>query len=200
MTNETFKATIVAQGNLGTAFVYDFGFVDLAGGSFHFDMGICAGDFQTMMQTAWTDILPDDVAIIRYRFACVGGTSVGEVGFVDVSPPVTGGLASTNQLPAELCISMKRNTGHVSRRDRGRVFFGPLAKDFQEEINPDLVTVTADLTTASQLLKADLTTQGHVLKPVILASDGTYSGRIVINTAIAQVFVQRKSRRFRVGV
>lgn len=200
MTGENFRATIIMQGNLGTAFVNDFGFTDNAGGSFHFDMGTAAGDFETMIQAAWLAILPDDVSIVKYRFACVHGPSLGEIGFVELNPPQPGLLTSSDQLPAEICISFKRNTGHASRRDRGRVFFGPVNGEFHQEPNPDLVTVTPALTTASGMLINPLTTQGHLLQPVILAADGTYSGRLVVNRSIAPVFVQRKSRRFRVGI
>jgi hypothetical protein len=198
---ETFKATIIAQHNDGTAIINDFGYVDLAGSSAHIDTGTAAGAFQTLVQAVFVAAMVADVSIFRYRFACVGGTHKGEIGFVDVS----GGIAGANtsgELPKEMCISMKRQTGYASKRDRGRIFFGPVALDYWAgpTIAPDKVNAgVAEIVAVSNLLKANLTVSAVVLSPVILAGDGTYSGKVINRVSIPSELVHRKSRRVRVG-
>jgi hypothetical protein len=194
---ETFKATVITEGNAGTAFVFDFGFVDVTSGSAHIDCGIAAGNFQTMVQATMAAALPSEQIFRKYRFACVGGAHVGEIGYVVVDPPVLGGQEG-DVLPAECAISMKRNTGFSSRRDRGRIFFGAVVTSYRTGDNTDEITHTAStLVAVRDLLKATLTTQSRSLKPVILSAAGTYSGRQVINVEVAKVLVHRKSRRWK---
>lgn len=198
---ETFKASAILQGSLGTAVVFDFGYVDLDSGTGHIDTNLAAGDFQTLVQSKMAAVLPEGVTFKRYRFACVGSTShKGEVGYVEVDPPVTGTLGNEGVLPMEMCISLKRSTGYSSRRDRGRVFFGPVCIDFRDPNNVDFVAPTNNLNLVRDLLKTNLVTNTRTLRPVILAADGTYSGRTISRVAIGQTFVHRKTRRFRVGV
>lgn len=199
---ETFRFSMIGQGNAGTAIVFDFGFVDLTSGTGHVDTGIAAGDFQTLVQAKIVACLPTEYTVKRYRCACVGGTHKGEIGYVEVDPPVAGGVDGDYILPAEMAISLKRSTGYSSRKDRGRVFFGPVCSQFHDAAtNIDFVVQDdANLNAVRDLLKTNLTTQTRVLHPVILAADGTYSGRTVCNVSIGQVFVHRKTRRFRVGV
>jgi len=135
---------------------------------------------------------------MRYRFACVGGPNVGDVGFVEVAPGTTGTITGVDVFPGEICISMKRNTGHVERTDRGRVFFGPVAETFRLAGTTDTVdTANTDLITFSNLLKSNLTVSGTTLKPAIVSSAGGYSGNLVINTSIGRIFTHRRSRRIR---
>jgi hypothetical protein len=196
---ETFKASIIANLADGTAIVNDYGYTDDSSGTTHIDCGTGAGAFQTLVQATYIAALPSNWKTVRYRFACVGGTHKGELGFVEDATH-QGALDSDNQLPAELCISMKRNTGHSSRRDRGRVFFGPVATDFiNVDADWDKVPANPLLTAVANLGKAALTVGGVTLHPVILAADGTYSGRVVINVSIGPTFVHRRSRRIRVG-
>lgn len=198
---ETFKATVISTTNNGNAIVFDWGYVDLSSGSGHIDTGIAAGDFQTLVQAKLLAALPEGVTIRKYRFACVGGTHNGEIGYVETSGGgYEGSVDNSNMLPLEMAISMKRSTGYASRRDRGRIFFGPVASEFRSTENSDQTVITTELTNVLNLLKADLTTQSRTLRPVILASDGTYSGRIIIKVAQGLVFVHRKSRRFREAI
>jgi len=195
---ETFRATVVMEGNTGQAVVYDFGYADVSG-SVHIDCGTAAGNFQTLVQAAILLVSVDTITPIRYRFACVGGTHVGEVGFVEVTSGVTGALASSDMLPLEICISLKRNTGHSSRRDRGRVFFGPVSASLRDAGNSDKVDRTnTDLQALRDKLKATLTVGGATLQPVILAANGSYSGRTIVNVSIGEIFTHHKSRRLRV--
>jgi len=197
---EHFKATIICQTNLETAIVFDFGYADVTAGAGHVDTGIAAGDFQTLVQAKLAALLPTPVAIMKYRFACVLGTHIGEIGFVEGDPIIVGLNEPDYILPSEVCISVKRNTGYASRRDRGRVFFGPVGSNLRDPDNTDKVKTTdADLVNFRNLLKTNLVTQTRTLEPVILAADGTHSGHKIVNVAIAEVFVHRKSRRLRVG-
>lgn len=201
MTGETFKATIIAVLDDGTSIVNDYGYTDVGPSSTHIDTGTAAGNFQTLVQATYVAALPTNWAVYRYRFACVGGTHVGEIGFVDVSPKLHGALDPTNQLPAEMAISMKRQTGYATRRDRGRIFFGPVAVNFQQTSeNWDQPADDSLLHAVRDLGKATLTTSTVVLKPVILAANGTYNGRQVIKASIGPTYVHRKSRRLRYAV
>lgn len=203
-TNEqTFKASILCQDETnGTAYTFDFGYRENSGTAPHIDTGTAAGNFQTLVQASFLAIMPERVHIRRYRFATVYGPFKGEIGFVEADEE--GGITpSGHLLPQEVAISFKRSTGYSSRRDRGRIFFGPVDPgNFQQaEPNGDLVeNADSRLVTVSNLLKNTLTTQGSTLDPVILAADGTHTGRIVIKTSINPVFVHRKTRRLRVGV
>lgn len=198
--NETFRASVIMEGNLGTAVVYDFGYVDNSGGGTHIDTGTAAGDFQTLVQATLVAALPTHITFKKYRFACVGGTHLGEIGYVDVPPDTVTGSDESDVLPMEICISLKRATGYASRRDRGRVFFGPCIRGFQSADNVDKVVPSPYLEAVRDLLKANLVTQTVTLKPVILAGNGTYNGRLITKVAIGEVFTHRKSRRWRVGV
>jgi hypothetical protein len=199
--NETFRATVIMVGNAGTAFVFDYGYQDQNIGSTHLDMGTAAGDFQSLVQATLAVCLPAEVSFVRYRFACVGGTHVGEIGYVEVTPPVAGSIAPGVPLPGEIAISMKRSTGYSSRKDRGRVFFGPVDESLRSGTNPDECDVTnVDLIAINALGISALTTAGVLLKPVLLAGNGTTNGHVLVNKAIASVFVHHKSRRFRTGI
>jgi len=200
-TGETFRATIICSAqSTGTAFVFDFGFVDLSSGSAHLDTGTAAGNFQTMIQASLVALLPTDIFIRRYRFACVSGTHIGEIGYVEVTSPVHGAL-DEEVLPPEMCISLKRSTGHSSRRDRGRVFFGPCVASLRNGDAGDSVdTSNTALGVLADKLKTDVVTAGTTLKPVILSAAGGYSGRVINQVGIGPVFVHHKSRRTRVGV
>lgn len=196
---ETFKATIIGELDDGTAIVNDYGYVDDSSGTVHIDCGTAAGAFQTLIQAAYVAALPNNWHTVRYRFACVGGTHKGELGFVEDSTTV-GALETDDQLPAEMCISLKRNTGHSSRRDRGRIFFGPVASFFVSGSTPWDKPIPGPLLTAVMNLgKATLTVSSVALHPVILAANGSYSGRIIVNVGIGETYVHRKSRRLRVG-
>ncbi len=198
-TGETFRATVIGQLTFGGAVVYDYGYVDLASGSTHLDMGIAAGNFQTLVQAKLAAASTSALSFVRYRFACVSGTHIGEIGYVEVASPVSGASAS-NINPLEIAISMKRSTGHSSRRDRGRVFWGPVPTEFNLGDNPDLPdTSNAALQDIMNLGKADLVTGGVTLKPVILSADGSYSGRVIVQVSMGKVYVHHKSRRTGIG-
>lgn len=199
---ENFKASVLMSISTGAAFVFDFGFTDNASGTTHVDTGTAAGDFQTLVQAKLQAVLPDGVRFDRYRFACVAGSHAGEIGYVDVSPPVYGLADSTNALPCEIAISLKRSTGYASRHDRGRVFLGPVPAALRDTSNTDKVLLSdSSLQQARDLLKADLVTQTRTLKPVILAKDGSYfMGRVVTKVSIGEIFVHQRSRRIRQGI
>jgi len=200
-TGETFKASIIAQHADGTAIINDFGYVDLAGSSAHIDTGIAAGNFQTLVQAKFLLAMDSNVRIYRYRFACVGGTHKGEIGYVDVAGGIAGALGS-GTLPKEMAISMKRQTGHASKSDRGRIFFGPVSTDFWLGPVSDVDLCDPGITplvNVADLLKATLTTGAVTLSPVILNAAGTYSGNIINHVSIPSELVHRKSRRVRVG-
>lgn len=195
---ETFRATLIGESNQGTAFVFDFGYVDLGSGGGHIDCGIGAGVFQALVQDVMAECLPEAFAFRKYRFACLAGAHAGEVGYVTVDPIVHGNEIG-DVLPAEIAISLKRNTGHTSRRDRGRIFFGPVLRGIRtDDNNTDLVDRNNNaLKAVRDLLKENITVEGRVLRPVVLSAAGTYSGRTIVNVDIGDVFVHRKSRRFR---
>ena len=46
-----------------------------------------------------------------------GGTSIG------ISPPVAGGLTSSGNLPGNVCLAIKKNTGGLGRSHRGRTYW-----------------------------------------------------------------------------
>lgn len=203
-TNEqTFKASILCQDQTnGTAYTFDFGYRENSGTAPHIDTGTAAGNFQTLVQAPFLAIIPERVNIVRYRFATVYGPYKGEIGFVEANQAGLLSIAG-HLMPQEIAICLKRATGYASRRDRGRIFFGPVdpATFQQSEPNGDeVVTTVTDLVTVANLLKSNLTTGGHTLEPVILAADGTHAGRTVIKVSIAPVFAHRKTRRLRVGV
>lgn len=199
-TGENFKASVIAQLDDGTGVVFDFGYTDNVSGSVHLDMGIAAGNFQTLVQNTLALALPTDYSIVRIRFACVQGVHLGEIGYVEVSPPVAGSLSAVNRYPNEMAISVKRSTGFASRRDRGRIFLGPVSAELADNANVNKVIASnALLINVANLLKSNLTTGGVTLKPVILSSAGTYSGNIVNRVSVAAVLVHHKSRRPRVG-
>lgn len=199
-TGENFKASVIGELDDGTAIVFDFGYTDNVSGSVHLDTATAAGNFQTLVQAVMANALPDDFHFRRYRFACVAGTHVGEVGYVEVAGDVPGAMSAVNRYPNELAVAVKRNTGYSSRRDRGRIFFGPVSTGLADNANVNKVIPDgANITAVANLLKANLTTGGVVLKPVILSSAGTYSGHVVINVGVAAVLVHHKSRRPRTG-
>lgn len=196
---ETFKASVIAQVTDGTAIVMDFGYAD-TDGNVHIDTNQAAGDFQTLVQALLLAALPDDTTIKKYRFACVKGTHKGEIGYVE-GVNMAGEVSAVNRQPTEICISMKRSTGYASRRDRGRIFFGPVANVFTDNANVSKVAVTSNiLTDALELLRANLVTQAAGLLPVILAADGSYiANHFVTRVSLGEVFTHHKSRRPRVG-
>ena len=195
---ETFKASVIGELADGTGVVFDFGYVDNNPSSVHLDTGTMAGDFQTLVQAIMATSLPDDYTFKRYRVACVSGAHAGEIGYVEVSPPVLGQASAVNRMANELCVSIKRATGHASRRDRGRIFFGPIPLGAMDNANVNKIVPTF-YSDVAELLKANLTTSATVLKPVILNSAGAYSGNLVNRVGIADVIVHRKSRRPRQG-
>lgn len=199
-TYQTFKASVIGFLTAGTRIVFDYGFYDDSGSSPHIDTGTAAGDFQTLVQATLAAALPTEFTFDKYRFACTFGTFMGEIGYVVVDPPVAGTLTGGSILPAEIAISMKRNTGLASRSDRGRVFFGPVHSNYQNTTNGDLVEPDATLTAVADLGKATLTTGSTVLKPGLIKSDGSSLLHQIINTSFGPVFTHRKSRRFRIGV
>lgn len=194
---DVFRATVMLDGNLGTAVNFDFGYIDNNSGSTVIDTGTAAGAFQTLVQATLAAALPETVIFKRYRFACVVGPNVGQIGYVDVDPPVTGGITSGVVLPAEIAISMKRRTGYASRHDRGRVFFGPVHQQYQSSANIDEVQMDSTLTDIANLLKTNLTVSTRVLKPVILRADKLTPQHIINNVSVGEIFVHHKSRRFR---
>lgn len=197
---ETFKATVIGQLDGGTAIVFDFGYVDLTSGTGQVDTVTACGDFQTLVQDKLANVLPEGFTFMKYRFACVGGTHKGQIGYLPVSPPVVGNCTTEGSLPAEIAISLQRSTGWSSRKDRGRIFLGPVSPELFSGTHTDKPNRTySALLQARDLLKANLTTQTRVLHPVILAADGTYTGRTVVNVNIGEVYVHRKSRRARIG-
>lgn len=198
-TGETFKGSMINELADGTAVVFDFGFVQLGGSANdHIDTGLGAGALQSLVQDTFVAALPDDLTVKRYRFACVSGAHLGEIGYVEVDPPVTGQLSAVNRYPNELCASLKRTTGYASRRDRGRIFFGPLATTTIDNANINRVDVSAFAAVHAKL-KSNMQVSGITLSPVILAANGTYSGRLIINTSCAPVIVHRRTRRPRTG-
>lgn len=202
MQNETFRGTVIGSTGSGVnAILFDFGFRDNTGGSVHIDTGTAAGDFQTLVQSVLAAVLPSTYTFVRYRFACVGGDHVGEIGFVEVSPPVNGDNSVFDYiLPNEIAISLKRATGYSSRHDRGRVFLGPVGSYLASASSNKPDAANTDLIAAANLVKAVLTTGGVALTPVILSSAGTTNGRTIIHASIGQVYVHRRSRRPRVLV
>lgn len=199
-TGETFKCSVIGELDDLTAVVFDFGYVQLGGSANdHIDTGTGAGAFQTLVEATMAAALPDDFNFVKYRFACVGGAHLGEIGHSFPANPLEGDLVSANRSPNELCASLKRSTGYASRRDRGRVFFGPLSTAVHDNGNVNKVDVAGPLLAVANKLKSNLAVAGITLSPVILAADGTYSGRIVINTSVAAVMVHRRTRRPRTG-
>lgn len=201
MEGETFRATIQGEIDDGSAVVFDFGYFDSTSGSGHVDTGTAAGDFQTKVQARIVAALPDTYTVRRYRFACVGGTSKGEIGFVDVSPPVAGALSTvTAPMPNEICISIKRATGYASRGDRGRIFFGPVADDIVAGNGPNKYDMTnTALLSVRDLLKEDFLTQGRTLRPVLLRPNGTCNGHLINRVGLNPIFAHRRTRRPRQG-
>jgi hypothetical protein len=198
--SQTFRASVICETDEGTAVVFDYSYVDTNPSPVHIDTGIAAGDFQSLVQTSLAAIMPTTVKFKKYRFATVTGPNAGEIGYVVVDPPVAGDLAVTTLLPTEMAISFKRNTGHASRGDRGRVFFGPIDQGFQDSGNPDRVAVVTELSTAADLGKAILVVGATTLYPCLLNAAGEWNGHTIINTSVGDVFVHRKTRRFRAGV
>lgn len=199
-TGENFKASVIGELDDGTGIVFDFGYTDNVSGSVHLDMAIAAGNFQTLVQATLVQALPADYTFKRYRFACVAGVHAGEIGYVEVTPAVHGDLSVVNRYPNELAIAVKRNTGYASRRDRGRIFLGPVSASLADNANVNkCVPDAAPLVAVANLLKSNLTSGGVVLKPVILSSAGTYSGNLVSKVGVADVLVHHKSRRPRTG-
>lgn len=196
---ETFKATVIGELDDGTAVVFDFGYADTAAGSTHIDTATAAGDFQGTVQDDMANALPEDFTFKKYRFACVGGTAHGEIGYVDVTPAVHGQLTAVNRSPNELCAALKRSTGYAARNERGRIFFGPLSVTVHDNANVNKVDTGGLLLTVANLLKANLVTQTRTLKPVILNAAGGYSGHFVTTASVAAVMVHRRTRRPRVG-
>lgn len=196
---ETFRGTIIGRiAADNSAVVFDFGYQDITSGSAIIDTGTAAGDFQTLMQAAFVACLPDDTAIERYRFACVGGAAKGAVGFVDVPGGIAGSLTAVDRMPNEIAICLKRNTGYATRSDRGRVFLGPVATALIDGPN-DVNTTNGYLQALRDKLKDNLTTQGRTLRPVLLKADGTTNGRQIVNVGINPVFCHRRTRRPRIG-
>lgn len=195
---DIFRASIIMRGDDSTSYVNDFGFADKASGSTVIDTGTAAGDFQTLVQAKYAAVLPSDVQIVRYRFACVSGPHAGDVGYVDVSPPVAGSATALNRMPNEIAVSLKRGTGRTGRDHRGRIFFGPVSQDIQADINT-VDTANADLIAVANLLKANFTTQTRTLTPVLVKANGTTNGYTIQRAAIATTFVHRRSRRPREG-
>lgn len=197
--NETFKASVIGQLADGTAVVFDYGYVDLNPGIEHVDTGTMAGNFQTLVQDKMAQVLPVQFTFKRYRFACVGGTHAGEVGYVEVDPPVVGELLGVDNLPNEICIGLKRSTGHTSRRDRGRIFFGPVDSTLVDDDNRNIPEPNSALNDVRDTLKLNLAAGGYELRPAIIAANGTYSGRTIIHVGYSPTFLHRKSRRPRIG-
>jgi len=196
---ENFRVSVIGEmPATHAAVIFDFGLQDQSGGSVHIDCAQAAGDFQTAVQAAILAVARNDYTIRRYRFACVHSSAghLGEVGYVDdVNQDGTISMTSAD-LPNEICISMKRNTGHVGRRDRGRVFFGPVSHTFRVGLNGVDIS-NSSLQDFRDLGRTPLLTQTVLLKPVILASDGTSTNREIVNVSIGLEFVHRKSRRTR---
>jgi len=195
--NETFRGTIIAEmPATHVAIVADFGYQDQSGGNVHLDMGIAAGDFQTLVQGDWRAAMRDDVTIRTYRFACEASTHghAGEVGFIE-NVNLDGAISQTAaDLPNEICISIKRRTGFTGPRNRGRVFFGPVSHTYRNGLNGVVIT-DALLNALGALLTSNLSTQTVDLKPVILGANGVTTGHVCNTYSIALEFTHRKSRR-----
>lgn len=197
---EHFRASVFMLTPDGSVLVNNYGYLDNNSGSAHIDMGTACGDFQTLIQSDLAAALPDNTKIFKYRFACVFGTHAGEVGFLEVTPNVAGGAASPAAFPNEVCICLKRNTGHTSRTDRGRIFLSPISPSFVSAVDPNQVdTTAAELTALANTLKANLTTSAITLKPIIVDSDGDSTENVIVNVGITPEFRHRKSRRPTVG-
>ncbi len=198
--SQTFRASAICEGNAGTAFVFDWSFADPASSPLHLDMGIAAGDWQTAVQADLAACLPSQIVIKKWRFACVSGPSVGEIGYVVVTPPQAGSRTAADVLPNEIAISLKRDTGHASRSDRGRIFFGPVDIAYQDTTNPDKVLDDGTLLTLANSSFGTFTTQLTTLTKCLLHADGTWNGHALIHASVGEIFVHRKTRRFRSGI
>lgn len=197
---DNFKVSIIGQESVyGSAIVNDFGLADV-GSSAHLDTVAIAAAFQTMIEAKLLACLPQTYSLLKYRCACVAGPHQGEIGFVINNSPPQGGGGNTS-LPTEMAISIRRSTGYASRRDRGRIFLGPV--DLGQFVDPyhqdQLSASIGPLLTFAGCLASSITVSGTVLSPVILASNGTYSGNLVIHTQVASTFVHRRSRRAGIG-
>ena len=198
---ECFRASVIAEAPAThTAFVYDFAYQDQTGGAVHIDTSLAAGDFQTLIQADLLAILPSNITIRKYRFACVSGPHIKEVGTVDDVGQSGAISAGSGDLPFEQCISIKRTTGFAGGTHRGRIFFSPVAATFRLAQN-GVNAGASDLETFRDLLKADLTTSGEALTPIILPGNPTTALRKpIIHVAIATTVVHRVSRRPRLFV
>lgn len=201
MEGELFRASIVMLHiPSGTAFVNDFSYADKSSGSTHIDTNVAAGDFQTLVQAKFQAALPESMNFVKYRFACVAGGHAGEVGEVVLTDTQNGELTGGTTLPNEVCISLKRSTGYATRRDRGRIFFGPVHSDLYgaSRNSPDLES--GQLQDVMNLLKTNLVTQTRTLKPIILSSTNTTNGHDIVRASIGHLYTHRKSRRPRLLV
>lgn len=198
---DNFKLSIISQFNPSvTQIVADYGYTDNSGGSLHLDTGDIITSFRTMVETKYRAVLPDCVFIHQYRCQCVASTHgfKGEIGYYDLNPTVAGTNGSET-LPPEMAISIRRKTGWASRRDRGRLFLGPVTTSYFSSATPDVVQVDATLLTFAGTVSESITVSGVVLSPVILSANGTYSGHLIIANSVPNGWVHRKSRRAGVG-
>lgn len=196
--NDLFRASVHGLWRDVTGIVFDFGFVDSSSGAGAVDTNIAAGDFQTLVQATLAAALPPEYTFKSYRFACVAGVGVGQIGHVDVYPAVDGQLSENSALPPEIAIAMRRRTGYASRSDRGRLFFGPVHYQFVDSSDPDKVVEDSLLHDVRDLLKTNLVTQTRVLKPCLISAGNTNNGHNIIESGIGERTVHRTSRRTRV--
>lgn len=198
--SQTFRASVILSNLNSSQIVFDFSYADPGSVATHLDTGIAAGNFQTLVEAVLASALPSTTNIIKYRFATVSGPFAGEIGYVVRTTPLPGGISSLQTLPNEIAISMKRNTGHASRSDRGRFFFGPIDVTFQEPTNPDLVIDTGSLLPpVTNLSTTSLVTGGVTLTPALLDSAHAWNGHALVNSSVGPVFVHRRTRRFGIG-
>jgi hypothetical protein len=198
--SQTFRGSCICQHDNGTAFIFDWSYADPNPTATHLDTGIAAGNLETLMAADVLGCLPSMVSIYKWRFATVTGPFAGEIGYVVPSPPSPGGRTVLALLPQENAVSLKRNTGHAARSDRGRLFFGPIDASYQDLTNFDKVNDDGTLMNLALKMKASLTVSSTVLTPCLLNSAGEWNGHAIINVSVAEIFVQRKTRRFRTGV
>lgn len=198
---EHFRASIFLSTADGSIFVNNYGYLDNSGGGAHIDTATGATAFQSLVETTFQAALPGDCHIFQYRFATVFSTShLGEIGYVTINP-IAGTAGFLANYPNEICISMKRSTGHAARTERGRIFFGPVSSDWADtggNVNR-CVSGNATLQAVADLSKSNLTVGGVVLKPILVDANGDSTENVIIHTPYALEFVHRRSRRPTIG-
>lgn len=180
--------------------VNTFHYADDSGGSVHINADAFCSDWWTTWSAPLLAAAVNSVNFTAVNVQCILGPNLGDIGVYGMNAGNTGTYGAPDVIP-EICIAITRKITKAGRKNRGRIFWGPLnSGHFSSVPNGEVNTGDASLTSISTILTSSFTTQTVALDPCLVHAAGkpvvyTRTPGIITESVVSQGSVHRKTRR-----